>query len=53
MVHFLNHTPFQEETVITVGLTDLLVEDVQRDASVFKLLSLTSPRSLVCRLATL
>jgi hypothetical protein len=50
---FLNHLPFQDETVITVGLMDLLVEDVQRDTSVFNLLSLTSPRSLVCRVATL
>lgn len=32
---------------------DLLVEDVQRDTSVFKLLSLTSPRSLVCRSAAI
>ena len=41
--------PFQDETVITVGLMDLLVEDVKRDNSVLKILSLTSPRSLVSR----
>ena len=49
----LNYLPIQEETVITVGLMDLLIEDVKKDGSVFKLLCLTSPRSLVRRLATL
>jgi len=48
----LNHLPFQDETVITVGLMDLLIEDVTKDTT-FKLLSLTSPRSLVCRSAAL